>query len=488
MKKYISVLLILLLLAGCKAPPAESPVPALPESPTPVAAPLPAPEPFPVGRDLSPEEIERVNAAFSGVEVSADGVYTTTAVNGFFTSYYADVRELNFPEFLAYYPVDGYLGDTPEEFAALAALPEFPWKAENFGKEKLEPMDLPVPTQRIFRASVDETLKKYAGITTSDLTDTSGTLYLPEYESYYIFTSDFGPGRFVCDGGRVTEDTAFLWSKEDADSGIRQELTLKKEGESWYIRSFLRTSVSRERSLDAFLLGLEADEIAEVRDSWGFGHLPDQETVTKLIRKGAQNSTYDWSYKDDDLVERTVWDMTLSLTDGRKLDFGAGVQEDIVKVLDQSDPGHSRYFRAPELYWTLRREYDSGSGMGTIDQDALEKYQEAVDSYLAQQVFAPEVCVNLTEFALVQENTLWNAQVWEIGSELTTDPPELAPRYVGNGTVDSKLRMQPITGEGPDNLLVTLDGKVLGYRNFSWLEAEGLGQYNTVEQLKEAMR
>lgn len=245
MKKYLSILLALLVLAGCKASPAESPAPAeepaLTESPAPEATPLPVPTPLPEGRDLTREEIERVNAAFSGGELRDDGICYASAVSGFFTSYYADVRELELSEFLWYYPGDGDLDDAPEEFAALAALPEFHWEAADFGKETLEAADLPVPTHRILRSSVDETLKKYAGITTADLTNTSGVLYLPEYEAYYTFTSDFGPGSFPCEGGRVTEDTALLWTGErDREGGFREELTLKKEGEDWYIQSFLK--------------------------------------------------------------------------------------------------------------------------------------------------------------------------------------------------------------------------------------------------------
>lgn len=263
MKKLTAALLILLLLAGCAAPVAESPVltaeptpipteeatpaPTQAATPAPAAEATPSPEPAPTSEptptpdlgNLTQEEVERVNAAFSYRE-EREGVVYTTAVSGFFTSYYADVRELDFREFLWYYPGDGTLGEKDKaEFAALAELPGFHWKKEYFAESGLTPDRLPVPTHRILRSSVDETLKKYAGITTAELKNTDGVLYVPEYDAYYTFTSDFGPGSFTCVGGRVTEDTAVLWSEERDIHGNRDMLTLQKEGESWYIRSFL---------------------------------------------------------------------------------------------------------------------------------------------------------------------------------------------------------------------------------------------------------
>ena len=73
---------------------------------------------------LTQEEIDQVNAAFSST-VEEENVVWSTPVSGFFTSHYADVRELDFVEFLRYFPGDGTLEDTDqEEFAALAALPD----------------------------------------------------------------------------------------------------------------------------------------------------------------------------------------------------------------------------------------------------------------------------------------------------------------------------------------------------------------------------
>lgn len=249
MKKVITALLISALLAGCAAtgepvstPEAPTPTVAVPaestSTPIPTPTPPPTPEPVPTpGRgDLTEEQVDQVNRIFSwreNPEHDADFM----AVSGFFTSYYDDVRELDFLEFLWYYPSEYGVGE--EEFAALVELPGFYWEKEYFTENDLPliPQSLPVPTCRIPRSWVDETLQKYAGITTADLKNTDNTLYLPEYDAYYTFTSDFGPGSFTCEGGRVEEDTAVLWSEERR--GLRKELTLKKEGEDWHIQSFL---------------------------------------------------------------------------------------------------------------------------------------------------------------------------------------------------------------------------------------------------------
>lgn len=255
MRKITTVLLISALLAGCAATGETVPVPKAPipaavapaetaSAPVPTPTPPPTPEPVPTpGRgDLTEEQVEQVNQVFSWREnPEHDADYM--AVSGFFTSYYDDVRELDFVEFLWYYPSEYGVGE--EEFAALVELPGFYWGKEHFTENDLPlvPQSLPVPTSRIPRSSVDDTLKKYAGITTANLKNTDNTLYLPEYDAYYVFTSDFGPGSFTCEGGRVEEDTALLWSEEH--EGFRKELTLQKEGEDWHIRSFLQVPVEK---------------------------------------------------------------------------------------------------------------------------------------------------------------------------------------------------------------------------------------------------
>ena len=149
------------------------------------------------------------------------------------------------------------------------------------------PEDLPVPIHRIPRASVDEALERYAGITSADLADTSGVPYLEEYDAWYTFSSDFGPGTFVCAGGQVDEEggTALLWTDRRGD-GTRTELLLGRDGEDWHIRAHRNTA---DDLLLELLAGLEGTDIGSV--SWyGSNQEPDAGMLATLLREGAERS------------------------------------------------------------------------------------------------------------------------------------------------------------------------------------------------------
>lgn len=139
----------------------------------------------------------------------------------FLTSYYDDVTELNFEEFMRYFPGDG--SQTSEaEFEALREVDGWP-----FGwVESLEKM--PVPVHKYPKRLVDLILGEYAGISTEDL-DTSDVAYLPEYDAYYNYTSDFGPGMFVSSRGERDGDTIRLYSVNGTDL-----LTLRQVDDTSY--------------------------------------------------------------------------------------------------------------------------------------------------------------------------------------------------------------------------------------------------------------
>lgn len=211
-------------------PPAEETDAVPPEEPS-----LPPLE----GTPLTAEELAQVNEAFNCYEHPSD---RARELGCFFTSSYEDVTELDFQAFLQYYFVESSEledGDA-EEFQALAALPGFPWDAEDLERWGNVPSGLPVPVHRISKAAVDRTLETYAGITAADLKNTDSILYLSDYDSYYNFTSDYGPGAFqaaegVRDGDTVRLRSAPVWG----DGGeVIQELTLREEDGRWLIRSF----------------------------------------------------------------------------------------------------------------------------------------------------------------------------------------------------------------------------------------------------------
>lgn len=177
-------------------------------------------------RQLTAAHIEQINETFSPIVFDRQG--NPIGVNTwscFFTSYYDDVREMNFEEFLAYFPEDGSTVDE-EEFAALKELENFLFYGE---VSKLS--DMPVPVHRYPRRIVDLVLGEYAGISTADL-DTSGVEYLTDYDAFYNYTSDAGHGMFHCTRGEVEGDIVRLYEEFDYGTDM---LTLRKVGNSYRI-------------------------------------------------------------------------------------------------------------------------------------------------------------------------------------------------------------------------------------------------------------
>lgn len=245
----LTLLLLSLTLTACGAGdvPAEEPDPPQivqpEEEQPPETAPPDAPEdsaPPPLeGTPLTAEELTQVNEAFNCYGSPDNDKALELAC--FFTSSYEDVTELDFEAFLRYYfngSSDMEDGDA-EEFRALAALPDFPWDKEDLERWGNVPSGLPVPVHRISKAAVDRTLETYAGITTADLKNTNGILYLEDYDSYYNFTSDYGPGWFEAAEGVRDGDTVRLRSEPAWGDGgeVIKELTLREEGGRWLIRS-----------------------------------------------------------------------------------------------------------------------------------------------------------------------------------------------------------------------------------------------------------
>lgn len=179
---------------------------------------------------LSDEETAGFNERFQSLVWDKQGnMIGVNAVSCFFTSYYEDVTELDFKEFLRYFPGDG--SQTSEaEFQALKSVEGWPFaEVETLA-------DNPVPVHRYPRRLVDLALEEYAGITTEDL-DTSAVAYLPEYDAYYNYTSDFGPGMFTCTWGEREGNVIRLY-QETGDRTI--ELTLREMDEgAWRFVSFL---------------------------------------------------------------------------------------------------------------------------------------------------------------------------------------------------------------------------------------------------------
>lgn len=243
----VCLLVCILGLTACGAEKAPAPEEPVPPEETPAKEPPEIPEedqpeeaiPPLEGPPLTAEELARANEA-----LNYNDPYDAQAqkLGCFFTSEYDDVTKLNLEEFLRYFPGEGGFvedGDL-EEFQALAALPGFHWDAEDLERWGNVPSGMPVPIHRIPRAAVERTLESCAGITTADLTDTEGVLYLPDYDAYYNFTSDFGPGSFQAAEGARDGDILRLRAKPAPyaeDQSVREAVFREEEGR-WLIQSF----------------------------------------------------------------------------------------------------------------------------------------------------------------------------------------------------------------------------------------------------------
>ena len=178
-----------------------------------------------VARTLTQEEIGTINAAFDPILYDKQGNPMSTNIwSCFFTSYYDDIRDMDFAEFLMYYPSDGSTVDR-HEFDALR-------NQEDFWFKNVESLDnMPVPVHKLSARIVELTLKEYAGITLKDL-DTSKVDYLAEYDAFYNYTSDYAPGIFQCTRGEIDGDLVRLYEETDNGTDI---LTLRKDGDRYLI-------------------------------------------------------------------------------------------------------------------------------------------------------------------------------------------------------------------------------------------------------------
>ena len=192
---------------------------------------------------LTQEQIDEVNAVFADYEFSTDETLGHFAVNGFFTSTYDDVRDLNLNNFLAYFGECGEEDISEEEFAQLNAK----WE---FRVDSVE--DFPLPIHRYPASAVEDVLQRFAGIGLADLTDMqtpfSGYTYLEDTDAFYTTTSDYSPGYFRCTSGEIEPDgdTALLYGSTAGSLSGKAVLKLVKDGENWYIHSF--TLASPEQS------------------------------------------------------------------------------------------------------------------------------------------------------------------------------------------------------------------------------------------------
>ena len=437
-------------------------------------------------RALSQEEIDQVNEAFASW-TEENGATIATPVSGFFTSYYDDVTRLDFAAFLQYFPDDGTLSAGDEaEAAALAALPGYPWG--------ISPGSVPI--HRITRASVDAALERYAGITSANLADTSGVPYLEDYDAWYTFTSDFGPGTFVCAGGQVEGDTALLWTA-DREDGYRTELTLQKDGENWHIRAHRNTA---DQALLERLANLTAEDIGYV--SWyGSNEPPSAEELAELLRQAAEHPVDHDSLTLNGSATDVVWTLDCYLAPKDQETYSgddalylqAGLEENVVEVFGGANlPGGRLHLESEALYQLLRTSLDTPDD---IDQEAYAACKALTDAYYdarLAQVSADGGFVGweLTGFREADDEAALDARAYAISAAFYTDPPEGALRLLAGGMyADSSLRAHGLDWQRV--YLVTIGGEPAGVLRQDWegteADSDPLGGFSSTEALWAAL-
>ena len=437
-------------------------------------------------RALSQEEIDQVNEAFASW-TEENGVTIATPVSGFFTSYYDDVTRLDFAAFLQYFPDDGTLSAGDEaEAAALAALPGYPWG--------ISPGSVPI--HRITRASVDAALERYAGITSANLADTSGVPYLEDYDAWYTFTSDFGPGTFQCAGGQVEGDTALLWTA-DREDGCRTELTLQKDGENWHIRAHRNTA---DQALLERLANLTAEDIGYV--SWyGSNEPPTAEELAELLRQAAEHPVDHDSLTLNGSATDVVWTLDCYLAPKDQETYSgddalylqAGLEENVVEVFGGANlPGGRLHLESEALYQLLRTSLDTPDD---IDQEAYAACKALTDAYYdarLAQVSADGGFVGweLTGFREADDEAALDARAYAISAAFYTDPPEGALRLLAGGMyADSSLRAHGLDWQRV--YLVTIGGEPAGVLRQDWegteADSDPLGGFSSTEALWAAL-
>lgn len=180
------------------------------------------------GTPLTEEEIAWFNERFTPIFMDKQGnSIGLNPLTCFIMSYYDSIENMDFTGFLAYFPNGTDLTDETE-FEALKQVDG--WK---FGADvTLETM--PVPIHKYTTDAINTILKGYAGITVNDLKtidSLTGVLYLPEYDSYYNFTSDAGFGIFRCTFGEKDGDIVKLYQENGQNTDV---LTLRKVQENIY--------------------------------------------------------------------------------------------------------------------------------------------------------------------------------------------------------------------------------------------------------------
>ncbi len=142
----------------------------------------------------------------------------------FLTSYYDKPENMDMSRFLHYIPRETYLTNEDQE--------EYNKLVEKFGIPSGNVEDFHSPTGRIPKAVIESYLNEYMNLSISDMANMGDTLYLDEYDTFYSQASDMWSTDFICTSGTIEGNIITLSSNFET-------LTIEKQGDKYYIKSFL---------------------------------------------------------------------------------------------------------------------------------------------------------------------------------------------------------------------------------------------------------
>ncbi|MBN2795103.1 MAG: hypothetical protein JXR88_06840 [Clostridia bacterium] len=179
---------------------------------------------------LTNQEINVINTLFQPM-YDVSNLVIVNPISCFFTSEYDQVENLDFVEFLRYFPY-GQVPDTLPEFNELKTLEQWPFTNINTF------MNMPVPIHKYSFKDLNETLILYAGIALDEIKGIydDEVFYLSSTHAFYNYTSDFAPGYFQITSGQVKDSVITLYGT--TNEMINRQLTLVLKDNQYVIQSF----------------------------------------------------------------------------------------------------------------------------------------------------------------------------------------------------------------------------------------------------------
>ena len=310
---------------------------------------------------LTQEQIDAVNAVFADYALSTDDTLGHFAVNGFFTSTYDDVRELNLKEFLTYFGECGEEDISEEEFAQLNA---------DWGFRVDSVADCPLPIHRYPASAVEGVLRRFAGIGLADLKDMqepfSGYTYLESTDAFYNTTSDYSPGDFTCTSGSIDAFGEYVqlygWASRFPGESI---LRLEKSGDHWYIKSF--TLEIPESELTA-----AEDPVPTTEPGYPLGLLLTQETAMRKDAADTAELCDCWPLQEGEyvtaLTERTVDGELWYLVECTPFDTPADTRGWVKAEVTERYTVRNMWSCTAPLYLVDGAQYYDGTGEHTLSE------------------------------------------------------------------------------------------------------------------------